>query len=278
MLSRKDIRPKQTRILLERGLLPVSIDYRLCPEVSLTEGPIPDACTALNWVRTVLPTFRLQRPDIRPNGKKVVVVGWSTGGTLSMMLPFASPQRGIQPPDAILAFYCPTDYEADFYRQPNYPEDTSGVDQGTYDLLEGVQEHPITGYNVPAHQGATGAWMSLSDPRSRIALHMNWKGQALPVLLNGLPSKKKLPDASAGASTTNWLDLPQPSMDRVRAVSPYAQIVEGNYRVPTFLIHGTRDDLVPWEQSVRTRDALVSRGVRAVVAIVDNAVHLFDLY
>ncbi|KAJ5825721.1 hypothetical protein N7474_002859 [Penicillium riverlandense] len=278
MLSRKDIRPKQTRLLLERGLLPVSVDYRLCPEVSLTEGPIPDACTALKWVRTVLPSFRLQRPDIHPNGDKVVVVGWSTGGTLSMMLPFSAPQRGIQPPDAILAFYCPTDYEADFYREANYPENTSGTVPETYDLLEGVKEHPITGYNVPAHKGATGGWMSLSDPRSRIALHMNWKGQALPVLLNGLPSKKGLLDAGDSASTTNWLDLPQPSMDRVRAVSPYAQIVKGNYRVPTFLIHGMRDDLIPWEQSVRTTNALASQGVEAGVAIVEDAVHLFDLY
>ncbi|KAJ5604418.1 hypothetical protein N7510_009572 [Penicillium lagena] len=278
MLSRKDIRPKQTRLLLERGLLPVSIDYRLCPEVSLTEGPIPDACAALNWARTVLPTLQLQRPDIYPNGEKVAVVGWSTGGTLSMMLPFSAPQRGIQPPDAILAFYCPTDYEADFYREPNYPEGTSGTVPQTYDLLEGVQEHPITGYNVPAYKGATGGWMSLSDPRSRIALHMNWKGQALPVLLNGLPSKKKLLDDGDDASSTNWLDLPQPSMDRVRALSPYAQIVEGNYRVPTFLIHGTRDDLIPWEQSVRTTDALASQGVGAGVAIVEDAVHLFDLY
>ncbi|KAL5361507.1 hypothetical protein BJX96DRAFT_185313 [Aspergillus floccosus] len=278
MLSRRDIRPKQTRLLLERGLLPVSIDYRLCPEVSLTEGPIPDACAALEWVRTVLPTFRLQRPDIRPDGDKVAIVGWSTGGTLSMMLAFSAPQRGIRPPDAILAFYCPTDYEAEFFRTPNYPEDTSEVVPETYDVLEGVQDRPITAYNVPAHQGATGGWMSLSDPRSRIALHMNWRGQMMPVLLDGLPSKKKLLEGGGDASPTKWMDLSQPSVDRLRAVSPYAQIVKGNYRVPTFLVHGTRDDLIPWKQSVRTKDALASQGVAAGVAVVEDAVHLFDLY
>ena len=100
----------------------------------------------------------------------------------------------------------------------------------------------------------------------------------MPVLLDGLPSKKKLLEAGGDTSPSKWMDLPQPSLDRLRAVSPYAQMVEGNYRVPTFLVHGTRDDLIPWEQSVRTKEALAAQGVAAGVAVVDDAVHLFDLY
>jgi acetyl esterase/lipase len=276
MLSRKDIRPKQTQLLLDRGLLPVSVDYRLCPEVTLIDGPIPDVCTALQWARKHLPTLPLQRSDIRPGGDKVVVIGWSTGGTLSMTLPFTAAQRGVQPPDAILAFYCPTDYESSFWREPNYPEGTtSSIAEQSYDLLEGVQEQPITRYNIPAHKRAVGGWMAMSDPRSRIVLHMNWKAQALPVLLEGLPCKERL--ISLEESRT-WLCRAQPSLDRVRSVSPYAQIVSGNYKVPTFLIHGTKDDLVPWQQTQRTRDALEQQGVQSGIAIVDDAVHLFDLY
>jgi acetyl esterase/lipase len=276
MLSRKDIRPKQTQLLLDRGLLPVSVDYRLCPEVTLTEGPIRDVCTALQWARERLPTLPLQRSDIRPRGDKVVVVGWSTGGTLSMTLPFTAPQRGVQPPDAILAFYCPTDYESSFWREPNYPERTTALmAEENYDLLEGVQEQPITGYNIPAHKRAVGGWMAISDPRSRIVLHMNWKGQALPVLLEGLPCKGRV--TSLEGSKT-WLNQPQPSLDLVRSVSPYAQIVSGNYKVPTFLIHGTKDDLVPWQQTQQTKNALEQHGVRNGIAVVEDAVHLFDLY
>nr|UWV21351.1 polyketide synthase 19 [Chaetomium globosum] len=275
MLSRKDIRPRQTRLLLSRGLLPISIDYRLCPEVTLPAGPMTDVGTALHWARTTLPSLlpNATRPDIRADGSRVVVIGWSTGGTLSMTLPFTAPARGIAPPEAVLAFYCPTDYQDGFWREPNFPEETTEREAGVeYDLLEGVRDGAITAYNVPAAQRATGGWMSLEDPRSRIALHMNWKGQALPVLLGGLPSKGK-----AGEGV-DWKNRPQPSDEEVAAVSPYAQVVAGSYRTPTFLIHGTRDDLIPWQHTERIKDALVERGVPAGAAIVQDAVHLFDLY
>lgn len=39
MLSRKDVRPAQTQHLLDNGIIPISIDHRLCPEVDLIEGP-----------------------------------------------------------------------------------------------------------------------------------------------------------------------------------------------------------------------------------------------
>ncbi|RDW93187.1 non-reducing polyketide synthase spyA [Aspergillus mulundensis] len=282
MLSRKDIRPSQTKLLLDYGFLPVSIDYRLCPEVNLTDGPIADVCTALDWARSTLPALELQRPDIHPDGGKVVVIGWSTGGTLAMSLPFSAPQLGIRPPDAILAFYCPTDYEDKFWRQPNYPEGTSpDLITKTYDILEGVQDHPITAYNIPAQKrvdGPAGGWMSLSDARSRIALHMNWRGQALPVLLNGLPSKNKLSSENMEYDAQDWLSLPQPDLERVRAVSPYAQIKSGNYSVPTFLIHGAKDDLVPWKQAQKAADALAAQGVPNGIEIIESAVHLFDLF
>lgn len=275
MLSRKDIRPKQTRLLLENGLLPVSVDYRLCPEVTLTQGPIPDVCSALQWARHILPSLNLERPDIHPDGDKVAIIGWSTGGTLSMSLAWTAPQKGLKPPEAILAFYCPTDYESEFWRQPNYPEGTESLADEDYDLLEGVKENPITSYNVPADKRAAGGWMSTSDSRSRIALHMNWRGQALPVLLGGLPSK--IQSSASSSSLESWLSLPQPDPAQVASVSPYAQIDRGNYRVPTFLIHGTKDDLIPWQHTKKVRDALVNRGVPTGMQIVEGGVHLFDL-
>jgi acetyl esterase/lipase len=195
-----------------------------------------------------------------------------------MTLPFTAPPRNVQPPNAILAFYCPTDYQSPFWREPNFPEKTTVQEAAAdYDLLEGVQSHPITAYNVPAAQRAAGGWMSLSDPRSRIALHMNWKGQALPVLLGGLPSKKGFIVGGAG-DEVDWKNRPQPDDVQVAAVSPYAQVVAGSYKTPTFLIHGTRDDLIPWQHTQRIKDALVERGVPAGAAIVEDAVHLFDLY
>ena len=111
LFSRKDIRPAQTQLLLERGFLPVSLDHRLCPEVKLAEGPMVDVCDALDWVRNTLPRLKLQCPRLQVDGERVVAVGWSSGGQLAMSLAWTAPQKGLRPPEAILAFYCPTDYE-----------------------------------------------------------------------------------------------------------------------------------------------------------------------
>ena len=98
----------------EAGYLPVNVEYRFCPELNVIEGPIEDVCDALQWVRTQLPLLKFPKcASLSVDGGKVVVVGWSTGGTLAMTTAFMSRERQIRPPEAILAFFCPTDYEAD---------------------------------------------------------------------------------------------------------------------------------------------------------------------
>ncbi|KIA75609.1 polyketide synthase [Aspergillus ustus] len=268
MLSRKDIRPQQTQMLLERGFIPISVDYRLCPETTLPDGPMHDVCTALSWIQTVLPTLPLQRPDIRIDPDHVVAVGWSTGGHLALTLGFMAPQRGIRPPDAILAFYCPLDYEDPFWTRPNFPfghrPDTSSEAQ--YNVRSGLFKHPITAYNVPASIRALAGWMAPSNARSQIALLMNQKGRALQVLLNGLSLESDELDS-----------LPMPTISQIRAISPLAQIQNGMYRTPIFIIHGTKDDLIPVDQAVRTHSALKERMITSEVKILNGAVHLFDL-
>jgi pimeloyl-ACP methyl ester carboxylesterase len=151
IFSRKDIRPAQTRLLLGKGFLPVSLDYRLCPEATLGEGAMVDVCDALDWARNQLPNIQLQQRGLQIDGEKVVVVGWSSGGQLAMSLAWTAPQRGLRPPEAILAFYAPTDYEDDWWQHPIHPIGAAYKGQ-QYDLLEGVQEKPITNY------GIVGAW------------------------------------------------------------------------------------------------------------------------
>ena len=124
-----------------------------------------------------------------------------------------------------------------------------------------------------------GAWEPLSDPRirtdprCRIVLHINWKAQTLPVIIRGLPSKRE----AASFNVRDWNALPQPELNEIISVSPLAQIVRGNYRTPTFLIHGTKDDLIPWQQSKGTYSTLIARGVEAGLALVEGAPHICDL-
>ena len=165
MLSRKDVRPKQTQLLLDNGFLPVSIDYRLCPETTLLDGPMTDVCDAQTWARAELPSLDLGRPELQIDGGKVVAVGWSTGGHLAMTLAWTSRLQNMQPPEAILAFYCPTNYEDKCmmmmfdhsdrplartltkfhigWKQSNFPENTASTAQQDYDLLEGVNDEPV---------------------------------------------------------------------------------------------------------------------------------------
>ncbi|OCK81842.1 beta-ketoacyl synthase [Lepidopterella palustris CBS 459.81] len=272
IFSRKDIRPAQTRLLIEKGFLPVSIDYRLCPEVNLSEGPMVDACDALAWARYELPQVQLPGSGIQIDGERVVVVGWSSGGQLAMSLAWTAPQKGLKPPEAILAFYCPTDYEDEWWRNPIQPRGAEDAGDD-YDILGAIKDEPITNY------GMVGAWEPLSDPklrtddRCRIILHINWKAQTLPVIIEGLPSKQKV----AGSDVQKYHNLPQPAHEKVLRVSPLAHIVRGNYHTPTFLVHGTDDDLIPWQQSQRTYDALVENGVMAGLALVEGAPHICDL-
>ena len=111
MLSRKDTRPRQIKYLLEQGLLPISIDYRLCPEMNIFQGPMADVCDALQWAREELPRAKLKRSAAAIDGDQVVAIGWSTGGHLATTLAWTAPLRNLRPPEAILAFYCPLDYE-----------------------------------------------------------------------------------------------------------------------------------------------------------------------
>lgn len=271
MLSRNDIRPEQTNMLLKSGFLPISVDYRLCPETSLLEGPMTDVVDALAWIRKNLANLPLSRKDNRVDPERVVAAGWSTGGHLAMSLAWTSVSRGIRPPEAILALYCPTDYEDSFWARPNIPHgsnctasDRSSSYELDDDIWSTVRDRPIASYNIPATTRNIGGWLASSDPRSRLALYMNWHGRALHVLLNGLDKKqRKAPSA--------------PSSADIAAISPLAQIRDGKYQTPTFIIHPRQDDLIPWQQAQRTWEALRAAGVDAEVMILEDVRHLFDV-
>lgn len=114
MFTRKEVNLKQIKLLEAAGFLPVSVDYRFCPELNIINGPMNDVCEALRWARFQLPSLAGNiAPGLQANGEKVVAVGWSTGGHLAMTLAYNAPQRGLRAPEAVLALYCPTDYEDD---------------------------------------------------------------------------------------------------------------------------------------------------------------------
>ena len=131
-----------------------------------------------------------------------------------------------------------------------------------------------------AHYSGVSAWEPLSDPRvrndprCRIVLHMNWKAQTLPALLSGLQTR--VAEDGSVPVPHDQTALPQPSTQEIVRCSPLAQVKRGLYTTPTFLVHGTADELIPWQQSQRVWQELTSRGVIAHLELIPGRPHICD--
>ncbi|PYH92918.1 polyketide synthase [Aspergillus ellipticus CBS 707.79] len=239
-LSRKAIRPAQTAHLLSRGIFPLSIDYRLCPQVSLLEGPMSDVRDAYAWAQTELPRLLLNSEDIVLDPTKIIVIGWSTGGHLAMTSAWTTPALGLSPPVAILAFYCPTDYDPA--------------------VLRGKL---VTTHAISTTDTSNLGWLKSDDPRSELVLALIKEKNGTSLLFHGIPTEE--------------YNLRPPSTAQVAAVSPVAQLRAGNYRTPTFLVIGEEDEIVPLTTAVKFSDARNKYGVAGGLLVVPGARHVHDL-
>ncbi|KAF2965146.1 hypothetical protein GQX73_g8408 [Xylaria multiplex] len=238
-LSRKAIRVNQAEFLLENGILPVSLDYRLCPEMKLQEGPIADIRDAYVWSQNELPRAVLAA-GIKLS-TRTVVVGWSTGGHLAMTLGWELKDVDCDPPKAILSFYSPTDFET-----------------GEADVVFNVYtDLDITNYSAQTGDlDSSGlGWVVPGDPRSELVLSLFKEGNGLRLLLNGI-------------ANDGWKHQPHP--DEITAISPTAQVRKGTYTIPTYMIHGTEDEIVPFHTAVDFVQALREHGIEAGLLAVSD--------
>ncbi|KAK2590091.1 hypothetical protein QQS21_012231 [Conoideocrella luteorostrata] len=274
LFGRRDIPMKHVRKLLKRGFLPVSVDYRLCPEINLYDGPVTDCCDALQWVRETLPMMQLGGPRVRIKQGTVLALGWSSGGHLAMVLGYMAKARGIAPPDVILPFYSPSDLESSFWNEPNYPNAAEEPPQVIWGELDCIEREPILDYAPTSNKAASGLSLTIKDNRARLILHMNWTAQSVPVLIHGLPRRD---DVQPG-DTTDWKRLPPPPVDKVRQCSPYWHIAQGTYKTPTFMVHGNIDDWIPYQMTEKTVEQLKTQGVPCGIIIADQCGHAFDMF
>ncbi|QKX54952.1 uncharacterized protein TRUGW13939_02042 [Talaromyces rugulosus] len=98
--SRYMLPEEQIQYLADAGYVVVSADYRLCPQVSLYEGPIEDAKDAYRWCKSHLPELLKEGAGINVDGSRIAVFGHSAGGCLTLHLGSLP-----DPPSAILDFY-----------------------------------------------------------------------------------------------------------------------------------------------------------------------------
>ncbi|RWA10961.1 hypothetical protein EKO27_g4156 [Xylaria grammica] len=200
----------------------------------------------------------------------MIVVGWSSGGHLSLTLGYTSLSHSIQPPNTIMALCCPADFEDAFWVQPNVP---TGAEPGEDNLddefwTRGILDRPGTCSTVATGKRDLDGWLAPSDPRSRLLLNMDMRGRTLDILLGGL-DKRTRPILKGGSVTG----------DNIRADSPLAQTRAGHYTTLTSIAHPQTDDLIPWQQSTRAYETSRAQEVDAELRIVDEGTpHMFDVH
>ncbi|KAL8726230.1 MAG: hypothetical protein Q9166_006855, partial [cf. Caloplaca sp. 2 TL-2023] len=263
-LSRKAIRSAQTKHLLANGFLPVSVDYRLCPEVTLVEGPMADVLDAYVWVRTTLP-YKLLEHGLVVDSENTVVIGWSTGGHLAMSICWNARMSSLIPPTAVLSFYAPKDFESgelERCQSAMTPQRRLRIEN----TLKILPRTPITHYDLPQGDTADFGCVHPGDPRGDLILSLLKDGIGLPLLINGFCPE----------SGSDWLKTP--TTEQITTISPLAQLRQGNYNTPTFVIHSTSDEVVPFASAERFDTLLEERGVKHGFLKLEGLRHIHDLH
>ncbi|KAI9647085.1 hypothetical protein NHQ30_005087 [Ciborinia camelliae] len=127
---------------------------------------------------------------------------------------------------------------------------------------------PITNYDSAIGDNTNLGWVRPGDPRSELLLSMFKEGTGLPLLLNGLPR--------SGATLSETLD--QLTQAQIHAISPLAQLRCGNYDVPTFIIHGTRDQVAPFADAEKFVAELKNHNITCGFLPLEGEDHIHDLY
>lgn len=71
--------------LVDLGFVVVVPEYRLCPQVSVYNGPIKDAEDCLQWMRQDLPGL-LESEGVKVDSQRVAAMGHSAGGGMALHL------------------------------------------------------------------------------------------------------------------------------------------------------------------------------------------------
>lgn len=134
-------------------------------------------------------------------------------------------------------------------------------------ICRSLPRTPITNYDTDKTDTTALGWVRPGDPRSELVLSLFKEGNGLPLMLNGL---------SASSSSSFALDQ-SPSPASIQAISPLSQLRLGRYTTPTYIIHGTADELIPFHASRDFIAALHAHGVEGEMLGVEGVRHIHDL-
>lgn len=237
----------QIRDCISRNWIVVVPNHRLCPQVSLLEGPITDCRDLLAWI------YNGGLDDAIPSGTDgttyrldldhVFAFGTSSGGTLALTLGFDVPR----PVAGILDLYGPCDFADPFWTR-EIPElmDMLPVNL-TDEFLQRVYEDRV----VPVEggvslEGQAPGMPNFEDPRQAFAWSCIARGQVLKAVY----------------PCGDW-----DKVDPIRNVSLSFP--------PTFILHGAEDKMVPVDLSRRLYATLLGHGIHCEMREVPGEGHTF---
>nr|WPM83318.1 ProsJ [Phaeosphaeria sp.] len=268
-LSKRAIRPAQTAHLLSNGILPISLDYRLCPEINVIDGAMTDVKDAFVWVRQQLPSIVASR-GITLDTEQIVVIGWSTGGHLAMSSAWTVEEAGGTRPKAILCFYAPVDFlSRDVFPCRGTAQIPHRMSRDEIMKID-VSDSPITHYDMQGVEDAELGWVKSGDARSELLLSLFREPRiyGLSLMLNGTPHTY---------NTLQDLLANEPTPERQAAMCPTARLQAGKYKVPTYIIHGENDEIALFESAFQFHENLKRQGVETGFLAVRNGSHIHDL-
>ena len=246
------------------GFVVVTADYSLCPQVSLYDGAHRDAKDAYRWCKETLPGL-LAKEGVAINPAKLVVVGYSAGGTLSLVLVrrrfFALDLRvtakltGFQgaepdPPVAVVNFYSPMYFQDSFWVEPL--KSLSALPDFPEDFLNKIHDEPLRTFTKSSLERSAAA--RAGPPKPDLSVPRNaW---LFTILKNGTHLQHLVPDGN---------------LHRVDPSNGFSEKFP-----PTFFLHGSADDWVIPKFSEQAHQKLKGLGVETRIAILPGLIHGFD--
>ncbi|EXJ71808.1 uncharacterized protein A1O5_05618 [Cladophialophora psammophila CBS 110553] len=240
--SRAMLSAAHVEALNEAGFVAVSSDYRLCPTISVLDGPVADSVAAYEWAQDELPGLLEKEHGIRVDGKKIVTLGHSCGGGLALLM--ASRAR---PPKAILDLFGFKYLRDPFYHSgSSAPPPPGAPDPPSAEFIERVFNEFPPPTAAPPPFGPKGP--DLSTPRGAYLVTSVRKGVQFDKII---------------------------AEDEYDRIDPETLLKKRDFP-PTFFVQGTADVVVDAKFGQWAHAELQKNGVQTELYLVEGAAHGFD--
>lgn len=258
------VNPDQIRDCLDRGWIVVVPNHRLCPQVTLLDGPMQDCRDLLEWIYEgrLEESLKKQGYSAQYDLSHVFSFGTSSGGHLALSLVSQQCRHkfdhlwlkpGYQgfdvrrPVAGIFDLYAPCNFAAPFWTSTILPIASKLPAELSKDVVKHVQsEFPIPTRGGISLEGQAPGPPDFSEPRQAFAFWHIGNGRMLDVL------------------------APSGDFDKVDPVRNISSKFP-----PTFIAHGKDDIMVPIDLSQALLAQLQHSGVRCGLVEIPNEGHTF---